>query len=105
MWGKFEALEDGKADKIKRSVLLVGIKEALPNVFIQVTNHSARYELRRTERAVIASFTYMPSDSERRGQTGTFQARSNSNKVSEGLDASQCACFLKRKHRWRQCCS
>ena len=34
--GEFEALGNAKAEETKRAALLLGIKEALPQVFIQL---------------------------------------------------------------------
>ena len=37
IWGEFEALRNAKADETKRADLSLGIKKALPKVFIQLT--------------------------------------------------------------------
>ena len=102
IWGEFEALGNAKADETKRAALLLGIKEALPQVFIQLTTQPGMtYD--ELKRAVVASSTYLTSDFERRDEAVAFQSRTDGNKAGMGLDRNQCAYCLKRNHRWREC--
>lgn len=57
IWGEFEAPRNVKAEETKNAALLLGIKEALPQVLIQqTTERGMTYdELKRT---AIASSTY-----------------------------------------------
>ena len=74
IWGEFEALGNAKAEETKRAALIIGIKEALPQVFIQLTTQpSMTYD--ELKRAVIASSTYLASDVERRGEAVAFQSK------------------------------
>ena len=58
--GEYEALGNAKAEEIKRAALLLGTKEALPQVFIQLkTQPGMTYD--ELKRAIVAS-TYLTSD-------------------------------------------
>lgn len=54
IWGGFEALANSKVEETKRAFVLLVIKEALPQVFIQViTQPGIAYD--ELKRAVVAS--------------------------------------------------
>ena len=101
IWGAFEAFGNAKAEEAKRVALPLGIKEALPQVFIQLTTQPGiTYD--ELKRAVVAS-TYLTSDMERRDEAVAFQSRTDGTKAGTGLDSNQCAYCLKRNHRCREC--
>ena len=57
VWGEFGALGNAKTEETKGAALLLGIKEALPQVFIQLTTQPGMtYD--ELKRAVVASSAY-----------------------------------------------
>ena len=101
IWGAFEAFGNAKAEEAKRVALPLGIKEALPQVFIQLTTQPGiTYD--ELKRAVVAS-TYLTSDMDRRDEAVAFQSRTDCTKAGTGLDSNQFAYCLKRNHRGREC--
>ena len=80
---------------------MLGIKESLPQVFVQLTTQPGMtYE--ELKRAIKASSSYLTSELERRQEAMAFQA-TDSHRSAPKLDSNQCAYCLKRNHRWRQC--
>lgn len=71
IWGEFEALGNAKAEQSKRAALLLGIREALPQVFIKQTTQPGMTQ-GELKRAVIASSIYLMSDIERRDEAVAF---------------------------------
>ena len=102
IWGEFEVLRNAKAEETKRAARRLEIKEALPQAFIQLTTQPGMtYD--ELKRAVAASSTYLTSDMERRDEAVAFQSRTGGTKAVTGLDSNQCAYYVKRGHRWREC--
>lgn len=96
--GKFEALGNTKADRIKRDVLLLVIKEVLPQAFIQFTTQPGMTN-DELKRLVVASYMYLILDFKRRDEAVVFQSTTESTKAGIGIDSNQYAYCLKRNNR------
>lgn len=77
-----------KPDETKREALLLGIKNALLRVFIQLTTMPV-VTYNELKRAVMASLTYLTPDIERRDDAVALPSRINAANAGTGLDRNQ----------------
>ena len=91
IWAEFEELGDAKAEATRRASLSLGIKESLPQIFVQLTTQPGMtYE--ELKSAIKASSSYLTSELERRQEAMAFQA-TDSHRSASKLDSNQCAYY------------
>ena len=100
--GEFEGLGNTKADETMRASFSTRDQGGAPTS-IRTASNPARYDERRVKTGVVASPTYLTSDMERRDEAVSSQSRTEGTKPGTGLDINQCAHYLKRNNRWREC--